>query len=176
MNYQLGLEWKLLEQMPDCLTFALVIRNESKVKLLLPRPEITSIQFENKSTRERCEWGTNLLVSSDWPGFSLEPQESKCFLYHVRPSSAPMPNFGRDTDDYSRWSVDLHVGYYKAWFEMNVDENYFCPNSHLRLPQLKAIALDRDAMVWLGEVKSEAIDVVIRPRLFTGTPGSEREE
>ncbi|MCC9606425.1 hypothetical protein LOC68_17925 [Blastopirellula sp. JC732] len=82
-----------------------------------------------------------------------------------------------ESDDYSRWSVDLHVGYYKAaWFELQVDENYFCPNSHLRLPHLKAIALDRDAMVWLGEVKSETVDVVIRPRLFTGTPGTEMED
>jgi hypothetical protein len=77
VNHELSLKLELLEQDVDGLRFRLLFRNQSDVKILLPYPEIHSLRFGNKATKQESEWYTRLLVSASWGGFTLRPDEEK---------------------------------------------------------------------------------------------------
>ena len=163
MDLKIHIDMALTEQDSACIVFEVDIYNRSEMRLLLPRPEVTAIQFENSLTKETAIWGTHYLVSRSWYGFTLDSGDSKKLEYRVRPSGAQEPP---DTDysDYGRWCLDLAVGYYSVWFEMKVDKGYFCPDSHLRLPDLRKIAAERQATVWMGLVNTPPIQVEVHPR------------
>jgi hypothetical protein len=158
MNHELTLSLELLAQAPERLDFGLRFQNLSAVKLLLPYPEIHGLRFVNTRSQLEAEWSTCILLSSEWGGFTIAPGESKIIEYRVRPSSTKMT----DTevfDDYHRWSVDLPAGEYLAWFTFRVGEDYFCPDSHYEINELRREAEKSNAVVWMGEVNSNRIHV-----------------
>jgi len=163
LNFNITVAMKLTAQTVDCLSFEVLLQNQTQTRLLLPVPSTTCIHFESVITKRVCDWFTGLMVSRKWAGFCLEPYACKTLEYLVRPSSTPSPT-DWDGSDYSRWSLDLSVGVYTVWFELQVDKEYFCPDSHLRHPQLDRIAAEQDAMVWLGTVRSKAVEISILSR------------
>ena len=138
--------------------FDLRFLNCSAVKLLLPYPEIHGLRFGNKRTLKESEWYTCVLQSSDWAGFMLAPGQCKTIEYRVRPTSVDHQR--DDGTDYCRWSVDLPTGEYLVWFTFRVDENYFCPDSHYKINDLRRESEQSNAVVWMGELKSNRIQVI----------------
>lgn len=158
MNHDLQLSLELREQSPERLVFNLRVLNRSAVKLLLPYPEIHGLRFGNKHTMKESEWYTCILQTSDWAGLTLAPGQSKTIEYHVRPTSVECPH--DDGTDYYRWSADLPTDEYLVWFTFRVGEDYFCPDSHYRFNDLRREAEQSNAVVWMGELKSNRIHVV----------------
>ena len=162
MDHDLTLSLELREQSAERLVFGLRFLNHSTLKLLLPYPEIHGLRFGNKSTMKESEWYTCILQSSDWAGFTLAPGQSKTIEYSVRPTSVEIPK--DDGTDYYRWSVDLPTAEYLVWFRLRVDEDYFCPDSHYKIDDLRWEAEQSHAAVWIGEVKSNCVQVVYAGR------------
>ena len=167
MNHDLTLWLELLEQCAERLIFGICFLNRSLVKLLVPHPEIHGLRFGNRCNMVEADWSTCMLVSSDWSGFTLSPGESKTIEYHVRPTAVRSPR--DDGTDYCRWSVDLPNGEYLVWFTLRVGEDYFCPDSHYGIDDLRSEAEQSNAIVWMGEVKSNRIQVThARRKTSTG--------
>lgn len=166
MNHDLTLSLELREQSAERMVFELRFLNPSGANLLLPYPEVTGIRFGNKGTMQECEWYTGILQSSAWGGFTLAPGASKTIEYHVRPMSVENPT--DDGTDYYRWCVDLPPGDYLVWFAFRVGEDYFCPDSHYQIKQLRREAERSHAEVWMGDAKSNRIQVV-HPKRETTT-------
>ena len=106
---------------------------------------------------KEAEWYTCILQSSDWAGFTLAPGQSKTIEYSVRPTSVKNPK--DHGSDYYRWSVDLPTAEYLVWFRLRVGEDYFCPDSHYKIYDLRWEAEQSNAVVWMGEVNSNRIQV-----------------
>jgi hypothetical protein len=106
---------------------------------------------------KESEWYTHILQSSDWGGITLDPGQNKTIEYRVRPTSAKDPS--DDGSDYYRWSVELPTGDYLVWFAFRVGENYFCPDSHYKIKDLRREAEESNAVVWMGEAKSNSLHV-----------------
>jgi len=157
VNYDLKLSLELQQQSADQLIFGLRFLNRSAVKLLVPYPEIHGLRFGNKATLKESEWYTQILQSSDWAGFTLEPGQSKPLEYRVRPTSVESPR--DDGTDYYRWSVDLPTGGYLVWFAFRVGEDYFCPDSHYKINDLRWEAEQSNAVVWMGEARSNCVQM-----------------
>jgi len=157
VNHDLTLSLELRDSSAERLVFELTFLNRSTANLLLPYPEIHGLRFGNVHTMEQSEWYTCILQSSDWAGFSLAPGQSRSIEYFVRPTSVESPKY--DGTDYCRWSVDLPSGEYLVWFMFRVGEDYFCPDSHYRINDLRREAEQSNAVVWMGEVKSNRIQV-----------------
>lgn len=163
MNYALSLMLELLEQAGWGFRFRVTARNDSTVKLFLPLPEVIGLQFGNTATRQVAGWGTNCFVSAAGGGFALQPGESWSVEWRVRPCSVdPPPEEPGDYSDwdYRRWCVALEPGAYLVWCQWRVDENYFDPDSHMRLPDLEHAAAREGAVVWRGQVLSNRVQVV----------------
>jgi hypothetical protein len=156
MNHKVSLELELLEQAADSLRFRLAVRNCSSVKLLFPYPEIRGLRFGNKASRQESEWYTQLLVSASWAGFTLQPGGIKAIEYRVRPCAVESPAED-DHTDYFRWCVELPAGEYLAWFRFQVDEDYFCGDSHYHYEDLLREAESERAIVWTGEARSNRV-------------------
>jgi hypothetical protein len=65
-----------------------------------------------------------------------------------------------DGTDYYRWSVDLPNGEYRVWLFFEVGEDYFCPDSHYTMEDLRREADQAGASVWKGEVRSNEVQLV----------------
>ena len=159
MNHDLALRLELLAEAADLLLFRLAVCNRSAVKLLLPYPEIHGLRFTNKATLRESDWGTCEFVSASWAGFTLSPGEEKAIEYRVRPSSVNLPAEDDDTDYYP-WCVDLPDGEYAVWFQIEVGEDYFCPDSHYEYPDLQREAEGEQAVVWTGHVRSNRLNLI----------------
>lgn len=159
MNHEISLSLELVEQAAWEFRFKLTVQNRSDVKLLFPGPEITGIRFCDAATMKEAEWYTCLLVSADCCEFALEPKESCCFEWRVRPSDVERPESTADFD-YFRWSVEIPIGNYSVSYRWHVADNYFDPDSHLTLQDLDAAAKREGASVWLGPAVSNRVQFV----------------
>lgn len=163
MNHTLSLLLEQLEQAAWGFRLRVTARNDSAAKLFLPLPEIIGLRFESTTTRQVAEWYTGSLVSAPGRGFTLEPAESQSFEWRVRPCSVePPPQEPGDYSDwdYRRWCVGLEPGTYSVWCRWQVDEKFFDPDSHMRLPALEFAAQREDATVWLGQALSNRVQVI----------------
>jgi hypothetical protein len=158
MNHDLILSLELLEQEAWGFRFRMTAENRSRVKLLLPSPEIIGIRFGNVETMKEAEWFTGLLVSAARGEFALQTSESRSFEWRVRPCDVERPE---STDDfnYFRWCTEIPIGNYLVWYQWRVDENYFAPDSHMKLPNLESVAKREGAVVWMGQALSNRIRV-----------------
>jgi hypothetical protein len=156
VKHELSLTLVLLDQAAEGYRFRLVFRNRSEAKVLVPYPEIHGLRFANKATMEESQWGTRLLVSASWGGFTLKPGEEKAIEYRVRPSDIEGPT-DNDHSDYYRWCVELPAGEYLVWFQFEVGEDYFCPDSHYRYIDLLREAESAQAVVWTGRLISNRL-------------------
>ena len=137
----------------------MTVENRSSVKLFLPYPEITGLNFGNTATMKQAEWYTSVLVSAAGGGFVLQPGESRRIKWAVRPCHVERPAVD-DLSDYCRWCVELPAGEYLVWYQWQVDRDYFDPDSHMRLPELERLAEHEGATVWRGQVVSNRLNVV----------------
>lgn len=163
MNHALSLTLELLEQAAWGFRFRLTARNDSAARLFLPLPEVIGLRFGNTATRQEAEWYTRSLVSAAGGGFTLVPGESWSVEWRVRPCSVepPVEEPGDYSDwDYRRWCVGLEPGSYLVWCQWRVDEDYFDPDSHMRLPDLEYAAEREGAVVWQGQSLSNRVQVV----------------
>ncbi len=158
MNHELSLSLELLGQDARGFRFRVTFQNRSADKLFLPFPEIHGLRFAATATMQEAEWYTSLLVSAVGEGFALKPGTSRPFEWRVRPCDIERPQW-EDRSDYYRWCVDLPVGEYFVWFRWRVDSEFFDPDSHMRLPDLEYLAARENAIVWLGEVVSNRLEV-----------------
>lgn len=161
MGHEIALTLDLLEQGTWGFRFRLTAINHATVRLLLPIPEIIGLRFVDATTRREAEWGTSMLVSSRGRAFTLRPGESNPFEFRVRPRGVPRPGSMADDFDYYRWCVDVSAGGYRVSYRWRLDESFFDPDSHWRLPQLQREAEREQATVWLGEVESNSVAVVM---------------
>ena len=64
---------------------------------------------------------------------------------------------------FDRWCVDLQPGTYDVSYRLQVDADYFDPDSHYGLPQLRREAESHSAKVWLGDAVSNELRLVYVP-------------
>lgn len=159
MNHEISLTLELADHTAECLCFRLVIHNRSNVRLLLPYPEITDIRFGNKATFQECAGLMSWFQTSEWGGVVLDPDEPKQIQYRVRPCSVGEPS-EEDFSDYYRYCVELPAGEYMVWLVTEVKEDYFDSDSHYQLADLKREADAAEAIVWMGQAKSNRLHVV----------------
>jgi hypothetical protein len=162
LNHALSLTLELLEQDACGFRFRVTACNDSAAKLFLPLPEIIGLRFWNTATCQEGQWYTHTLVSADGGGFTLNPRESSSDDWRVRPCSVkPAPEVPGDYSDrvYRRWCVGLESGTYLVWYKWRVGNDYFDPDSHMRLPDLEYAAEREGAAVWLGQVLSNIVQV-----------------
>ncbi len=62
-------------------------------------------------------------------------------------------------DERPRWCVKLPPGSYTVSFVFRVDKDYFDPDSHWRLDDLKRYATSLDAIAWQGEAVSNELQL-----------------
>lgn len=164
MNHELSLTLAVLEQASWGFRFRLLARNESAVKLFFPFPEVIGLRFAKVGTTSEAEWYTSLLVSAAGGGFTLSAAESRAFEWRVRPCfvkrSDPSDDYS-DYTDYYRWCVELSMGEYQAWYEWQINSEFFDPDSHMRLEDLVYIAAREKAVVWEGHAASNRLQVVV---------------
>lgn len=163
MNHTLSLLLEMLEQVASGFHFRVTARNDSVAKLFLPLPEVVGLRFTHAATGDEAKWYTRLLVSASRGGFTLVPGESQSFEWRVRPCSfEPPPPAEGDYSDwgYRRWCVGIQPGAYLVRCRWQVDESFFDPDSHMRLPDLEYAAEREGAVVWLGRVESNPVQVV----------------
>jgi hypothetical protein len=148
---ELSLLLALVEEGVDKLSFCLTLRNGVTSRILVPYPEINNLHFGNKATLRESEWCTHMFVSaSSWSGFVLESGEEKTIEYCFRRCEVGSPTWADGYSDDFRRSVDLPPGEYLVWFQMEVGEKYFCPDSHYRFADLLREARASEAVVWTG--------------------------
>lgn len=160
MNHPLGLRLELLEQADWGLRYRVTASNEFAAKRFLPFPEFTGLRFGDLATMKEAEWYTGLLVSAAGGGFALHPGESRSFEWRVRPCSVERPDDDYSDWNYMRWCIGLAPGTYLVWYRWTVDEQFFDPDSHWKLPQLEHMAEAENAVVWLGHAVSNRVLVV----------------
>ena len=162
MNHALTLTLELLEQGAWGFRFRVTAPNDSAARLFLPLPEVIGLRFGNTATRQEAEWYTSSLVSAAGGGFTLKPCETWSVEWRVRPCPVePPPKEPGDYSDwdYRRWCVALEPGTYLVWYQWRVDEDYFDPDSHMRLPDLEHLARQDGAVAWVGQALSNRLRV-----------------
>jgi hypothetical protein len=158
MNSDVTLSVRLLDNSEGRYQLALAVRNESANRLLIPWPEIIGFRFQAVGGSKVANWGCSWLQSSSWGGGVLQPGEAREFVFSVVACSATP----RPTED-DRWCVDLQPGAYDVSYRLQVDADYFDPDSHYRLPQMRREAESHSAEVWLGEAVSNELRLVYAP-------------
>ena len=139
MSDTLVLKLDLVRQTADGLRFRLQMRNTSSVKILAPRPVINCLHFGDLATGKPALWHTKLRESGSWTGYFYDSGEVHETEYQVRPSSVAPPA-GDNDSEFARCSLDLVPGSYLVWLKLQVDEDYFCGDSHYRYPDLVWLA------------------------------------
>lgn len=163
MKHALSLTLEVLEQADWGLRVRLTACNDSASRLFLPSPDITGLRFGNTVTRQVADWCTTCLVSAAGGEFTLNPTESRSFEWRVRPCSfePSADELAMYADfDYRRWCIGLEAGLYLAWYQWQVDEGYFNPDTHMTLPGLERAAAIAGAEVWRGLALSNRVQVV----------------
>ena len=163
MNHTLSLLLELLEQATWGFRFRVTARNDSATNLFIPLPKVIGLRFSHAASRKEAEWYTRSLVSASGGGFTLEPTESQSFEWRVRPCSfEPPPPVEGDYSDwgYYRWCVGIEPGEYHVRCRWQVDAGFFDPDSHMRLPDLEYAAEREGAVVWIGQLQSNPVQVV----------------
>jgi len=162
MNSEVNLNIRLVDQSEGLYLLALTVRNDSASRLLIPWPEIIGFRFLRADDLQEAEWGTCVLEHTSWGGGVLTPGEAKEFVFRIVVGDAPE----EPTDDelisgrWDLWCVDLRPGVYVVSYRLNVDVEYFDPDSHYRLPQLQREAEAHSAKVWLREAISNELRLV----------------
>ena len=142
------------------------VPNSSNQRLLLPSPAITNLVFADTSSGRQAKWFTSLMVSSNWSGFTLAPDEQRDVSFAVRPCSVKRPaaNNFRGGDDYARWCAELSAATYPVHYSFTVDHTYFDGDSHWRFPQLEGEADRQSATPWTGTAQSNVITINLTPQ------------
>ena len=140
----------------------LSMRNSSAGRLLIPSPEVADFAFVSVADGREAQWGTYLFVSSRWVGLTLEPWEEREFPFRAIVCGATKFPVGpaETVDRADTFCVELAAGEYDVSYRMCVDEDYFDPDSHCRLPELRREALRWGAVVWIGEAVSNQVRIV----------------
>ena len=159
MDERLSLSIRLVKQSPDFLRLRLAIKNRSAAKLLLPFQEIIGLRFRATTTLKEAEWFTHTLLSTSFEGIPLEAGATRRFNFDVWPCDAAERCFGDDAERRPRWCVALPPGSYSVSFTLRVNEDYFDPDSHWRLDDLKRYATSLGAIAWQGEAVSNELQV-----------------
>lgn len=159
MNFDISLQLELIDQGDWGFLFRMTVQNHSHARLFLPFPEIVALEFEHTCTLRKQNWFTSLLVSAAFGGFVLEPERCRSIDWRVRPGDVQQSELN-DHSDYYRWCLELPPGEYRVRYLWKVDEDYFDPNSHAKMPQLVEWANFEQAAVWQGQVKSNSLRVV----------------
>jgi len=146
-----------------CLSFTLTLRNSSETRLVLPYPDITDLRFRSCTTGDVSEWYTDSFVSSEGAALVLEASTSRVFKLDARFQDVNVEMLPHEFSEFQRWCVDLPIGEYTAWYTFVVSDDYFDGDSHWRIGDLEREAAAHDAVVWKGQVFSNAITVVRRP-------------
>ncbi len=163
MNHTISLLLEFIEQAVSGFRFRVTARNDSAAKIFLPLPEVVGLRFSHTATGKEAEWYTRSLVSSSGRGFTLEPGASQTFEWRARPCSfePPAQEEGDYSDwDYRRWCVGIEPGEYLVHCRWQVDEGFFDPDSHMRLPDVEYAAEREGAVVWLGRAQSNPVRVI----------------
>ena len=165
MNTDVTLNIRLVEQSEARYLLAVTVRNESRRRLLIPWPEIIGFRFRADGGSAEAEWLTRTLQHSSWGGGVLDPDESREFTFNVVACSARRIPTGDEmiSGRFDRWCVDLRPGAYAVSYRLQVDADYFDPDSHYRLPQLQREAESHSAEVWSGEAVSNELRLVYAP-------------
>ena len=154
MSEELGLLLELLDQTAAEFKFRLTLHNLSSVRLLLPYPGVFDLSFGSTSTTQEAPWMCRSFVTSDWGGLTLQPNTTTSIEFRVHPCRFGTP----DKDD--RYCIELPPGEYLVWYRLQVNEDYFCPNSHYRYANLLEEAKAMGAKVWCGDLKSNRLNLV----------------
>jgi hypothetical protein len=126
---------------------------------LLPYSEIIGFRFESATDLEVRDWYTSSLVSASGGGFTIQPDELRPFDFLIRPCDLK-PEPAEEDWDYRRWCIDLPRGSYQVWYQYRVDEDFYDPDSHWQLPDLQRQAQEENAVVWLGQILSNRLQLV----------------
>jgi hypothetical protein len=158
MNHELALTLELLSQSETVLQFQLGLHNRSATSLLIPRPQITDLNFRNSSTQIAAQWYTHLLQSKSWASLLLKVDEKTGVRFDVRPCSVSIGDSQRyEGLDYCRWCLDLSAGEYFVGYTFAVDEKYFCGDSHYRFKDVLREAEAQQAVAWIGSTSSNEV-------------------
>ncbi|HVJ86077.1 MAG TPA: hypothetical protein VM452_10565 [Caulifigura sp.] len=173
----IALELRLEAQCEWGFDVELAITNVCNHRLLLPELFLTDLKLGHLPSVRLAEWSSDCLISSVGGESVLEPGERRSLHWLVRSTqwtnelalaasgmiSRPVthqPEELRDWDDQGRVAVDLPPGEYLMWYELTVDERYFNLRSHARLNDLRRLATEKGALVWIGTAKSNRIPLL----------------
>ena len=146
-----------------CLSFTLEIQNISFHRLLLPNPQITDLRFKSVAHGVVADWYTHLLISARSCATAiLDPGSSKPFDLDARFCDAQIVPAEHDFSSFGRWAVKLSPGEYTVQYHYEVNDRFFDPDSHCTMKHLEREAAQKGAVVWRGQVVSNAITVVRR--------------
>jgi hypothetical protein len=160
VNHRISLLLKLLRQTKTSLWFRVALRNCSETTLLLPSPEIYGLHFLNIETSRESRWGASLLVSGPWRGVTLLPGAATKVKFRVRPSDVARPPWcGNTITNYFRFCIPLPRGDYRVWYQHEVGEDYFDPDSHYRFGHLQRRAEVEQSVLWMGRATSNILTI-----------------
>ena len=162
MNDELSLVLRLFGQADGRYQFVLTVYNLSADRLLVPRPDVIGLRFRPAGSAEEAQWYTRTLQVSRWKGDVLNPSQALDVAFSAVACSARRPPTHEDViaDRFEPWCVELRPGAYDVSYRLSVDDNYFEPNSHYRLSNVRREAESRGARAWTGEAVSNELRVV----------------
>jgi len=146
---------RLGEKAPHGFTFEVLVRNESRVNLLLPRPKTKDLHFQPVAGSGAATWAVRKSISGGWAGWMLEPGETAVTELRVHLTSSETAGLHYDT----AYCLELTPGQYRVSLRYKVDRDYFDPISHTRMAELRQWAKEDRAEVWTGDVESNAVRV-----------------
>lgn len=171
MNHALSLKLELLEQAAWGYRFRLTAHNDSTVKLYLPHPRVTALNFGDQTTRQVAEWSVHIFMHLERKATILGPGESWSVELRVRPCSVRPPEQwlreGPDWD-YERCCVTLEQGEYLLWYQWRVEEDFFDSDSLMNFGDLEEAAKQEGAVMWRGQVLSNRLVLYhVDPRIVS---------
>lgn len=160
MTDAISLLLELTEQERWGFLLLLRVKNTSFNRWFFPDPEITCLRFAPIETLHPLEWYTSMLVSGESGGTTIQPESESSYSFRVRPCTIdPKVTQFEDDWDYGRWCLRLIQGEFRVWAKCTVNENYFHPDSHLRLKDMDKMASANGASLWTGTIQSNILSV-----------------
>lgn len=130
------------------------------MRLFIPSLELTGLKFSHVEDSTPLDWYTNTLVSSESGGTTIDVSDEQIFVFRVRPCAISEDNGHYSKDwDYQRWCLRLVQGEYRVWYDLEVGEDYFNADSHLRFNDIEQMARKANAHLWCGSAKSNNLAV-----------------